>query len=103
MESNQQAVQEATEKVDKLEVNEKEEENLEEEKEETITKFKWDALESSPEVFNEYLYKVGLNQQTTSIQEVFSFDEEMLAFTSQPVKAVIVAVRSGEKGKTFDW
>lgn len=66
------------------------------------TKFKWDALESNPEVFNAYLTKVGL-LSNWNIGEVYGFDEELLSFLPQPIKAVIVAIRSGPNGKDFDW
>jgi ubiquitin carboxyl-terminal hydrolase L3 len=41
--------------------------------------FNWAALESNPEVFTEYMHKIGLSENL-QIGEVFGFDEELLAF-----------------------
>ena len=41
--------------------------------------FSWPALESNPEIFTNYMYKVGLSEKW-AIGEVFGFDEELLAF-----------------------
>lgn len=51
--------------------------------------FEWPPLESNPEVFTQYMHKVGLSDKF-AIGEVFGFDEELLAFLPQPVHAVIV-------------
>ena len=52
--------------------------------------FQWPPLESNPEIFSDYLIKMGLSKEWT-IGEVFGFDEELLAFIPQPTVAVIVA------------
>lgn len=52
--------------------------------------FQWPPLESNPEIFAEYLTKIGMTKEWT-IGEVFGFDEELLAFIPQPIAAVIVA------------
>jgi len=51
--------------------------------------FDWPPLESNPEIFTEYMHKVGLSP-SLAVGEVFGFDEELLAFLPQPVHAVIV-------------
>ena len=52
--------------------------------------FHWPPLESNPEIFSDYLCKMGMSKEWT-IGEVFGFDEELLAFIPQPTVAVIVA------------
>ena len=47
--------------------------------EEQKQNFNWPPLESNPEVFTDYLQKIGLSNQW-AIGEVFGFDEELLAF-----------------------
>jgi ubiquitin carboxyl-terminal hydrolase L3 len=39
--------------------------------------FNWPPLESNPEVFSEYLLKIGMNE-SWGISEVYGFDEELL-------------------------
>ena len=46
---------------------------------EKSSNFDWPPLESSPEIFTEYLHKVGLPQEWV-ISELFGFDEELMAF-----------------------
>jgi ubiquitin carboxyl-terminal hydrolase L3 len=60
-------------------------EAAEEEKE-----FQWPPLESNPEIFTEYMHRIGLSP-TCAIGEVFGFDEDLLAFLPQPIYGVIVA------------
>ena len=52
-------------------------------------KFKWPPLESNPEIFTDYLHKIGLSP-AYAIGEVFGFEEDLLAFLPQPVYAIIV-------------
>ena len=54
--------------------------------------FNWPALESNPEVFTQYMHKIGMSKDW-AIGEVFGFDEDLLAFLPQPVQAVIVAIQ----------
>ena len=54
--------------------------------------FNWPALESNPEVFTQYMHKIGMSKNW-AIGEVFGFDEDLLAFLPQPVQAVIVAIQ----------
>ena len=51
----------------------------------------WPPLESNPEVFTEYLQKIGLTKDW-AIGEVFGFDEELLEFLPQPILGIIVAL-----------
>ena len=53
-------------------------------------KFQWPPLESNPEIFTEYMHRIGLSP-TCAIGEVFGFDEDLLAFLPQPIYGVIVA------------
>jgi hypothetical protein len=41
--------------------------------------FQWPPLESNPEIFSDYLTKIGMSKEWT-IGEVFGFDEDLLAF-----------------------
>ena len=58
--------------------------------------FNWPPLESNPEVFTEYMHKIGLSPQW-AIGEVFGFDEEMLSFLPQPIIGIIVAIERLKK------
>lgn len=60
--------------------------------------FKWPPLESSPEVFTEYLQKIGMSKEW-AVGEVFGFDEDLLAFLPSPQVGVIVAFESLKKGE----
>ena len=60
------------------------------------TKFNWPPLESNPEVFSNYMHKIGMSKDW-AVGEVFGFDEELLAFLPQPIIAVIVAVERLDK------
>lgn len=46
-------------------------------------------LESSPQVFNQLMYSLGVSRDVT-FNDVFSLDPEMLAFYSRPVYALIM-------------
>lgn len=66
--------------------------------------FDWPPLESNPEVLTDYLHQIGL-APAYAIGEVFSFDEELLAFLPQPIYGVIVALErleDGDKSKEGD-
>ena len=58
--------------------------------------FEWPPLESNPEVFTNYMHKIGL-PATWAVGEVFGFDEELLAFLPQPVIGVIVNIERLKK------
>ena len=64
--------------------------------EEQKENFNWPPLESNPEIFTDYLYKIGMSRDY-SIGEVFGFDEELLAFLPQPIHAIIVNVERLKK------
>lgn len=53
-------------------------------------KFQWPPLESNPEIFTEYMHRIGLSPMF-AIGEVFGFDEDLLAFLPQPIYGIIVA------------
>ena len=54
----------------------------------------WPALESNPEIFTDYLRKVGLPENYI-ISEVYGFDEELLQMLPNPIYAVLVAFQDG--------
>jgi len=56
---------------------------------------KWIALESSPDVLNAFSKRMGL-PESFQWSEIFGFDEELLAFVPQPVKAVCLLYASNE-------
>jgi len=58
--------------------------------------FHWPPLESNPEVFTQYMQKIGL-PAAWAVGEVFGFDEDLLAFLPQPVIGVIVNVERLKK------
>ena len=58
--------------------------------------FEWPPLESSPEIFTEYMTKMGLPAQW-GFSEVFGFDDELLGMVPQPVLAVIVTAEFTNK------
>ena len=58
--------------------------------------FNWPPLESNPEIFTNYMHKIGLPADW-AIGEVFGFDEELLAFLPQPVIGVIVNIERLKK------
>ena len=62
-------------------------------------KFAWPPLESSPEVFTEYMHKIGL-PNNYAIGEVYGFDEDLLAFLPQPIHATIICCE--RRNKTQD-
>eukprot|EP00352_Strombidinopsis_acuminata_P006259 CAMPEP_0176378178 /NCGR_PEP_ID=MMETSP0126-20121128/29419_1 /TAXON_ID=141414 ORGANISM="Strombidinopsis acuminatum, Strain SPMC142" /NCGR_SAMPLE_ID=MMETSP0126 /ASSEMBLY_ACC=CAM_ASM_000229 /LENGTH=230 /DNA_ID=CAMNT_0017740337 /DNA_START=37 /DNA_END=729 /DNA_ORIENTATION=+ len=51
--------------------------------------FNWPPLESNPEIFEEYMNKVGLPKEWT-FGEIYGFEEDLLAFIPRPVLAVII-------------
>lgn len=55
-----------------------------------MANFEWPPLESNPDIFTDYLRKVGLPQEW-GINEVYGLDDELLAFVPQPTIGVIVA------------
>lgn len=73
-------------------------------KEQESKKFEWPPLESNPEVFSEYMHRIGLSP-AFCIGEVFGFDEDLLAFLPQPIYGVIVAyqrlVNDRDKGESI--
>lgn len=72
-----------------------------EEKEE----FQWPPLESNPDVFTDYMHRIGLSP-SCAIGEVFGFDEDLLAFLPHPIYGTIVAFErlknDREKGSIED-
>lgn len=55
--------------------------------------FKWPPLESNPEVFTDYMRKVGLPEDWI-INECFGLDDDCLSFVPQPTLAVIAVFES---------
>ena len=52
---------------------------------------KWPPLESNPEIFNEYLAKIGADT-SWGYAEIFGLDEELLMMVPQPAVAVVAAI-----------
>lgn len=57
-------------------------------------------LESSPQVFNELMYKLGVSQDL-AFNDVYSLDPEMLDFYSRPIHALIMAFPVSETYETY--
>ena len=49
-------------------------------------------MESSPEIFTQYMQKMGLPEQW-AFSELYGFEEDLLAMIPQPVIAVIIAAQ----------
>ncbi len=60
--------------------------------------FKWPPLESNPEVFTEYLHKLGVPEDVV-VGEVFGLDEDSLSFVPRPVYAVIATFEALKKNE----
>ena len=56
---------------------------------EAASPFNWPPLESNPEIFAEYMRRVGLPAEWT-FGEIYGFDEDLLAFIPTPCLAVII-------------
>ena len=54
-----------------------------------MVEFNWPPLESNPEIFTEYMQKLGL-PSIWGFGELYGFDEELLGMVNQPVLAVIL-------------
>jgi len=59
---------------------------------------RWVALESSPEVLNAFSKKMGL-PDAFQWNELFGFDDELLGFVPQPVKAVCLLFASTDNSR----
>ena len=51
--------------------------------------FNWPPLESNPEIFTNYMQRVGLPARW-SFGEIYGFDEDLLGMVEQPCLAVII-------------
>lgn len=60
--------------------------------------FNWPPLESNPDVFTEYLHKLGVPNDWV-VGEVFGLDEDCLQFVPKPVVAVIATFENLKKGE----
>ena len=60
--------------------------------------FNWPPLESDPELFSEYMRKIGL-PEPYNFAELFGMDEELLCMVPQPVDAVIAGVAVQKKAE----
>merc|ERR1719498_1693255 len=58
--------------------------------------FDWPPLESGPEIFTNYMHKIGMSDKY-SIGEVYGFDEELLAFLPQPQLSTILCFEGLKK------
>ena len=62
------------------------------------TVFRWPPLESNPEVFTDYIHKLGVPDDTV-VGEVFGLDDDSLSWVPKPVYAVIVTFESLKKSE----
>ncbi|KAL5282771.1 UCHL3 family protein [Megaselia abdita] len=60
----------------------------------------WVPLESNPDVMTKYLHLCGVSEMW-SISDVFGLDNELLAYTQTPVKAVIFLYPLSDKSEKF--
>jgi ubiquitin carboxyl-terminal hydrolase L3 len=63
-----------------------------------VEEFNWPPLESNPEIFTEYMQKLGL-PSTWGFSEMYGFDEDLLGMIAQPVVAVILNAEYKVKNK----
>ena len=54
--------------------------------------YEWPPLEGNPEIFQEYLAKGGFDGTKYAFNDIFGFEEELLAFIPQPRYGVIICV-----------
>ena len=59
--------------------------------------FEWPPLESNPEVFTDYMHKVGMSKDW-QVSEIFGLDEDCLSFVPKPVVSVIATFENLKKG-----
>lgn len=52
-------------------------------------KYRWKPLESNPEVFNDYIHKLGVSS-SIGVSECYGLTPDLMAFVPQPVLAVIL-------------
>lgn len=50
---------------------------------------RWPPLESSPDVFNQFMWSLGVPQGEAEVHDVYGLDSDALAMVPQPVLAVI--------------
>ncbi|KAM0878396.1 hypothetical protein ACQ4PT_034893 [Festuca glaucescens] len=50
---------------------------------------RWPPLESSPDVFNQFMWSLGVPQGEAEVHDVYGLDYDVLAMVPQPVLAVI--------------
>lgn len=63
-----------------------------------MAEFNWPPLESNPEIFTEYMQKLGL-PSTWGFSEMYGFDEDLMGMIPQPVVAVILNADYKAKNK----
>ncbi|KAF8660350.1 hypothetical protein HU200_057931 [Digitaria exilis] len=51
---------------------------------------RWPPLESSPEVFNQFMWSLGVPEDEAEFHDVYGLDEDALDMVPQPVLAVIL-------------
>ena len=66
---------------------------------EAKTEFSWPPLESDPEIFNNYLWKLGL-PNSFHLGEIFSLDEELIPTVPKSV-GIIANIQKGKNEFTY--
>lgn len=61
---------------------------------------KWLALESNPEVMNDYAYSLGMSKKF-SFQDIYGFDEDMLSLLPERCLAVLLIFPINKKSEEF--
>ncbi|GJN26111.1 hypothetical protein PR202_gb14014 [Eleusine coracana subsp. coracana] len=51
---------------------------------------RWPPLESSPDVFNQFMWSLGVPEDEAEFHDVYGLDEDALEMVPQPVVAVIL-------------
>ena len=65
----------------------------------TAQPFHWPPLEGNAEIFTEYMVKGGLDGSKFAFNEIFGFEEDLLAFIPTPRYGVIICAERLKKAE----